>query len=351
MSGNTFGKRFCLTSFGESHGPAIGGMIDGCPANLSLCEEDIQKELDRRKPGQNKFTSQRQESDRIQILSGVYEGLTTGTPIGFIIHNEDKRAREYEAYKTLFRPGHGDYTYYKKYGHRDYRGGGRSSARETAIRVAGGAIAKKYLKTKFNIQIRGYLAQIGELKTTDHFSWQHIEENPFFCPSPDKVEMIAKMIDALRREGDSIGARVNVVVDNLPVGWGEPVFDKLNARLAYALMGIPAVKGVEIGDGFEVINQKGSYHRDEMSPNGFLSNHAGGILAGISTGQPLTLSIALKPTSSITMPARTIDTNNEPVQVVVKGRHDPCVGIRAVPVAEAMVALVLVDHYLLGATS
>lgn len=351
MSGNTFGKRFCLTSFGESHGLAMGGIIDGCPSGLALCEEDIQKELDRRKPGQTKFTSQRQESDRIQLLSGVYEGFTTGTAIGFIIHNEDQRARDYDAYKTLFRPGHGDYTYFKKYGHRDHRGGGRASARETVIRVAGGAIAKKYLSTKLNVTVRGYLAQIGELKTTTDFSWQEVEQNSFFCPSKQAVSDIATMIEALRREGDSIGARVNIIVDNVPAGIGEPVFDKLSARLAYALMSIPAVKGIEIGDGFAVINQKGSDHRDEMSTEGFLSNHAGGILAGISNGSSLVISIALKPTSSITTPARSIDIHNEPVQVVVKGRHDPCVGIRAVPVAEAMVALVLADLYLLGVTS
>lgn len=349
MSGNTIGKLFSLTSFGESHGPAIGCVVDGCPAGLALSSEDIQIELDRRRPGQSHFTTQRRELDQVQILSGVFAGFTTGAPIGLLILNMDQRDRDYEKLKDVFRPGHGDFTYFKKYGVRDYRGGGRSSARETAVRVAGGAIAKKFLKEKLGTIVRGFLSQMGEVSIDyGNFSWEQVNKNPFFCPDFSKVQQMEALIESLRKNGDSIGARVNIEAINVPVGLGEPVYDRLDADFAKALMSINAVKGVEVGDGFKVIEQNGSTHRDEITPNGFLSNHAGGILAGISTGQAIHLSIALKPTSSIRIPGRSIDEKNNPVEVVTTGRHDPCVGIRAVPVAEAMVSLVLMDHWLQG---
>ncbi len=346
MSGNTFGKLFTVTSFGESHGPAIGCIVDGCPAGLELSEADIQVELDRRRPGQSQFTSQRREPDRVQILSGTFEGKTTGAPIGLLIPNEDQRTSDYDKLKNVFRPGHGDYTYFKKYGFRDHRGGGRSSARETATRVAAGSIAKKFLQAE-GVVIRGYLAQMGEIVVDfEKFSWEQVNQNPFFCPDPSKIILMEELIENCRRSGDSIGAKVNIEALNVPAGLGEPVYDRLDACLAKALMSINAVKGVEIGDGFQVIAQKGSTHRDEMSSSGFLSNHSGGILAGISTGQPLLASIALKPTSSIRIPARSIDEMGNEVEVITTGRHDPCVGIRAVPIAEAMMAIVLMDHWL-----
>jgi chorismate synthase len=347
MSGNTFGKLFKITSFGESHGPAIGCVVDGCPAGLPLSETIIQQELDRRKPGQSHFTSQRREEDIIQIVSGVFQGKTTGSPIGLLIQNQDQREKDYDNLKEVFRPGHGDYTYFKKYGFRDHRGGGRASARETAVRVAAGAIAKHFLSAKEEIKVRGYLAQMGDIQVDEqNIDWAQVNENPFFCPDKSKIEAMQNLITSLRREGNSIGARVNVEAMNVPCGLGEPVYDKLDADIAKALMSINAVKGVEIGDGFSVIAQKGSIHRDEMTPNGFLSNHAGGILAGISTGQTLRASIALKPTSSIPLLAKSINLNHEAVEVKTTGRHDPCVGIRAVPIAEAMLALVLMDHWL-----
>lgn len=347
MSGNTFGKNFTITTFGESHGPAIGCVVDGCPAGLLLCEDDIQQQLDKRKPGQSQYTTQRRESDKVEILSGVFSGKTTGSPLALLIHNEDSRSKDYDALQAVFRPGHGDYTYFKKYGFRDHRGGGRASARETAARVAAGAIAKKFLFEANAITIRGYLAAMDDIAIdAQHFSWEAVNTNPFFCPDATKVFAMEQKIAHLRRLGDSCGARVNIVADNIPCGLGEPVYDKLDADLAKALMSINAVKGVEIGDGFQVITQKGSEHRDEMTPEGFLSNHAGGILAGISTGQALRASIALKPAASIRIPARSVNEKNEAVEVVTLGRHDPCVGIRAVPVAEAMVALVLMDHWL-----
>lgn len=351
MSGNTFGKLFRLTSFGESHGPAIGGVVDGCPAGLDVSIAAIQSELDRRRPGQSAYTTQRREVDQVHILSGIYEGKTTGAPIGFMIHNLDAKEKDYAALKGVFRPGHGDYVYFKKYGLRDHRGGGRASARETAVRVVGGALAKQclaqYFKSQGGIQIRAYLAQMGDIVMDPaYFSWESVEQNAFFCPDENTVPRLEALITQLRREGDSIGARVNIEVHNLPVGLGEPVFDKLDADLAKALMSINAVKGVEIGEGFGVVQQRGCAHRDEMGPAGFLSNHAGGILAGISSGQSLMLSIALKPPASIRVPAQSMNESGEAVTVVTEGRHDPCVGIRAVPVAEAMVALVLIDHYL-----
>ncbi|WP_133137857.1 chorismate synthase [Legionella rowbothamii] len=345
MSGNTFGTLFTVTTFGESHGPAIGCIVDGCPPGLELREEDIQPFLDKRKPGQSKYTTQRREDDKVQILSGVFEGKTTGTPIALLIPNMDQRSRDYEEIKDLFRPGHADFTYHHKYGHRDYRGGGRSSARETAARVAAGAIARLYLQRHLQLEIVGYLEQMGDLVL--HFdNEQEINHNPFFCPNNQQVEALAEYVDRLRRQGDSVGARVKVVAKNVPVGLGDPVFDKLDATLAFAMMSINAVKGVEIGAGFAAVNQLGSVHRDQMSQKGFLSNNAGGILGGISTGQNIEVSMALKPTSSITTPGKTINVFGEEVTVVTKGRHDPCVGIRAVPIAEAMMALVLMDHYL-----
>ncbi|MBA3535074.1 MAG: chorismate synthase [Tatlockia sp.] len=345
MTGNTFGKLFAVTTFGESHGPALGCIVDGCPPGLALCAEDIQPFLDKRKPGQSKYTTQRREDDKVEILSGLFEGLTTGTPIALLIRNDDQRSSDYEAIKDLFRPGHADFTYHHKYGHRDYRGGGRSSARETAARVAAGAIARLYLERIAGVKIIGYLQQMGTL-ALDFRDESEITKNPFYCPNKHQVQALADYIDDLRRQGDSVGARVTVVAQGVPIGLGDPVFDKLDATLAYAMMSINAVKGVEIGAGFGSVCQQGSEHRDEMNKQGFLSNNAGGVLGGISTGQPLVVSMALKPTSSIVKPGKTINTEGEEVTVVTKGRHDPCVGLRAVPIAEAMLALVLMDHYL-----
>ncbi len=345
MSGNTIGKLFTVTTFGESHGPALGCIVDGCPPGLELSEADIQGDLDRRKPGTSRHTTQRREADEVKILSGVFEGKTTGTPIGLLIENTDQRSKDYSNISDQFRPGHADYTYHMKYGVRDYRGGGRSSARETAMRVAAGAIAKKYLKTRLGVEIRGYLAQLGPIKA-EKLLWEEVGNNAFFCPDPDKVAEMEAYMDALRKDGDSIGARINVVVTGIPPGWGEPIFDRLDAELAYALMSINAVKGVEIGGGFGCVEAKGTQFRDEITPEGFLSNHAGGILGGISSGQDIVASIALKPTSSLHLPGRSVNVLGEPVEVVTKGRHDPCVGIRATPIAEAMVAIVLMDHYL-----
>jgi chorismate synthase len=345
MAGNSFGTLFTVTTFGESHGPALGCIVDGCPPGMPLTEAEIQQALERRRPGTSKFTSQRQESDTVKILSGVFEGVTTGTPIGLLIENEDQKSKDYDELKNLFRPGHGDYTYQKKYGLRDHRGGGRASARETAMRVAAGAIAQKYLALHAGITIRAYLSQMGPI-TIDEVNWDEINNNPFFCPDASKVSQMADYIQQIRKEGDSIGAKVCVVATGVPAGLGEPVFDKLDAEIAYALMGINAVKGVEIGAGFSCVEQKGSQHRDEMNTHGFLSNHAGGMLAGISSGQDIVAQLAIKPTSSILIPGKTINVAGEETQVVTKGRHDPCVGIRAVPIAESMLALVLMDHYL-----
>ena len=345
MSGNSYGKLFTVTTFGESHGPALGAIVDGCPPGLELCETDLQHDLDRRKPGTSRHTTQRREDDVVKILSGVFEGKTTGTPIGLLIENTDQRSKDYSSIMNSFRPGHADYTYQQKYGVRDYRGGGRSSARETAMRVAAGAIAKKYLKEKFGIEIRGYLAQLGPIKA-EAFDWDEVNNNPFFCPDVNKAAEMESYMDALRKEGNSIGARINVVATNVMPGLGEPIFDRLDAEIAHAMMSINAVKGVEIGAGFACIEQKGTEHRDEMTPEGFLSNNAGGILGGISSGQDIVVSIALKPTSSMRLPGRSVNLQGEPVEVVTEGRHDPCVGIRATPIAEAMLALVLMDHLL-----
>ena len=345
MAGNTFGQAFTLTTFGESHGVAIGAVVDGCPPGLALSESDLQRDLDRRRPGQSKYTTQRREPDEVRILSGVFEGLTTGTAIGLAIDNVDQRSRDYGKIKDQFRPAHADFTYHAKYGIRDYRGGGRASARETAMRVAAGAIARKYLAEHAGVAIRGYLAQLGE-RCFEVLDVATVDDNPFFCPDPGAVDEIAAVIDALRREGDSVGAKVTVVASGVPAGLGEPVFGKLDAELASALMGINAVKGVEIGSGFASVGQRGSEHRDERDRTGFLSNNAGGVLGGISSGQDIVASIALKPTSSITKPGRGIDVHGNEVEVVTTGRHDPCVGIRAVPIAEAMTALVLMDHLL-----
>ncbi|MFC1773169.1 chorismate synthase, partial [Pseudomonadota bacterium] len=345
MSGNSFGKLFTVTGFGESHGLAIGCIVDGCPPGMALSEADLQGDLDRRKPGKSRHTTQRREADEVQILSGIFEGKTTGAPIGLIIHNTDQRSKDYSKIMDRFRPGHADYTYQQKYGIRDYRGGGRSSARETAMRVAAGAIAKKYLRETLGVEIRAYLAQLGpvalELK-----DWSSVEDNPFFCPDPDKVSELEDYMDALRKEGDSVGARVNVVATGVPPGLGEPIYDRLDADIAHAMMSINAVKGVEIGAGFASVEQKGTEHRDEITPQGFLSNDAGGVLGGISSGQDILVSIAMKPTSSIRLPGRTVDVNGAAVEVVTTGRHDPCVGIRATPIAEAMLAQVLMDHLL-----
>jgi len=345
MSGNSIGKLFTVTSFGESHGPAIGCIVDGCPPGMALSESDLQHDLDRRKPGKSRHTTQRRESDKVQILSGVFEGRTTGTPIGLLIHNTDQRSKDYSKIMDRFRPGHADYTYQQKFGLRDYRGGGRSSARETAMRVAAGGIAKKYLQHKLGVEVRGYLSQLGpiELELKD---WSGVEDNPFFCPDPDRVVELENYMDALRKEGNSVGARVNVVASGMPVGLGEPVFDRLDADIAHAMVSINAVKGVEIGAGFGSVVHKGTEHRDEMTPQGFLSNHAGGVLGGISSGQDILVSIALKPTSSLRLPGRSVNLEGDPVEVVTTGRHDPCVGIRATPIAEAMLAIVLMDHYL-----
>jgi chorismate synthase len=345
MSGNTFGRLFTVTTFGESHGPALGCIVDGCPPGLSLAEEDIQRDVERRRSGTSKFTSQRREPDRVRILSGVFEGRTTGTPIGLLVENEDQRSYDYDKIKDRFRPGHADYTYQHKYGFRDYRGGGRSSARETVMRVSAGAIARKYLAERLGVTIQGYVAQIGPI-AIEPVDLAEIDRNPFFCPDPSRVADLEALIDQLRRDGDSIGARVTVVAQGVPPGLGEPVFDRLDADLAHAMMGINAVKGVEVGDGFASVVQRGSEHRDELTPQGFLSNHAGGTLGGISSGQDVVVSLALKPTSSIVRPGRTIDVAGRPVEVSTTGRHDPCVGIRAVPIAEAMLALVLMDHHL-----
>jgi len=345
MSGNSFGKLFTVTTFGESHGAALGCIIDGCPPGLELSEADMQADLDRRKPGTSRHTTQRREADEVRILSGVFEGKTTGTPIGLIIENTDQRSKDYSKISEQFRPAHADYTYMHKYGVRDYRGGGRSSARETAMRVAAGAVARKFLQQRLGIRIRGYLSELGPVRA-EKLDWDQVHQNPFFCPDADKVPEMEAYMDALRKEGDSIGARINVVAEGVPPGLGEPVFDRLDADLAHALMSINAVKGVEIGAGFGCITQKGTQHRDEMTPEGFLSNHAGGVLGGISSGQPLLASIALKPTSSLRLPGRSIDVHGNPVEVITTGRHDPCVGIRATPIAEAMMAIVLMDHYL-----
>ena len=345
MSGNSFGKLFVVTTFGESHGPALGCIVDGCPPGMELSEADIQPDLDRRKPGQSRHVSQRREEDQVQILSGVFEGKTTGAPIGLLIHNTDQRPKDYSNIGQTFRPGHADYTYTQKYGFRDYRGGGRSSARETAMRVAAGAIARKYLHERYGVVIRGYLAQLGPIRI-EGFDWDEVGNNPFFCPDKNKVAEMETYMDRLRKEGDSIGARINVVASHMPVGLGEPVFDKLDADIAHAMMGINAVKGVEIGAGFKAIEQKGTAHRDEITPKGFLSNNAGGTLGGISSGQAILVSIALKPTSSLRLPAKSINLQGESMEMVTHGRHDPCVGIRATPIAEAMLALVLMDHAL-----
>ena len=345
MSGNSFGKLFTVTSFGESHGPAIGCIVDGCPPGLELGEADLQQDLDRRKPGKSRHTTQRREDDAVQILSGVFEGRTTGSPIGLLIHNTDQRSKDYSNILDRFRPGHADYTYQQKYGFRDYRGGGRSSARETAMRVAAGAIAKKYLTERHGIRIRGYLSQLGPNRPRG-FDWSVVEENPFFWPDAAMVPELEAYMDALRKSGDSIGARVTVVASGIPPGLGEPIFDRLDADIAHALMSINAVKGVEIGAGFACVEQKGTEHRDEITPQGFLSNNAGGILGGISSGQDIVAHMALKPTSSIRLPGRSVNLAGEPVEVVTHGRHDPCVGIRATPIAEAMLAMVLMDHLL-----
>ena len=343
MAGNTIGSLFRVTTFGESHGIALGCIVDGVPPGIPLTEADLQHDLDRRRPGTSRYTTQRREPDQVKILSGVFEGVTTGTPIGLLIENTDQRSQDYGDIKDVFRPGHADYTYEQKYGLRDYRGGGRSSARETAMRVAAGAIAKKYLQLKHGIVVRGYLAQIGDV-ACELKDWDQVEQNPFFCPDPDKLEALDELMRGLKKEGDSIGAKITVMAEGVPAGWGEPVFDRLDADLAHALMSINAVKGVEIGDGFAVVSQRGSQHRDEIRADGFQSNHAGGILGGISSGQAITANLALKPTSSITVPGKTINRFGDEVEMITRGRHDPCVGIRAVPIAEAMMAIVLMDH-------
>ncbi|MFW5426634.1 MAG: chorismate synthase [Methylophagaceae bacterium] len=343
MSGNSFGKLFTVTGFGESHGPAIGCIVDGCPPGLELSEADLQGDLDRRRPGKTRFVTQRQELDQVKILSGVFEGKTTGTPIAMIIENTDQRSKDYGNIMHQFRPAHADYTYHQKYGFRDYRGGGRSSARETAMRVAAGGIAKKYLQQHYGIEIQGYLSQLGPVKV-EKLDWDFIEKSAFFCPDPDKEQQIEDYMKALK--ADSIGARINVIARNMPPGLGEPIFDRLDADIAHAMMSINAVKGVEIGAGFESVTQKGTEHRDEITPEGFLSNNAGGILGGISSGQDILVSMALKATSSLSIPGRSVNTDGEPVEVITKGRHDPCVGIRATPIAEAMLAIVLMDHML-----
>jgi chorismate synthase len=345
VSSNSFGKILTVTTFGESHGPAIGCVVDGCPPGLSISPEMFCNDLDRRATGRSRYTSQRHEADEVEILSGVYEGNSTGTPIALLIRNVDQRSKDYGDITQTFRPGHADYTYWQKYGIRDPRGGGRSSARETTMRVAAGVIAKKWLAERHGVSVRGFLAQIGEI-TPDGFDWDAVEQNPFFWPSAAQVPALETYINALRKSGDSVGARVNVVADGVPPGWGEPIYGKLDGDLASALMSINAVKGVEIGDGFSAVNQRGSEHRDEMRIDGFTSNHAGGILGGISSGQPVTASIVLKPTSSILIPGHSVNLAGEAVDVVTKGRHDPCVGIRATPIAEAMMALVLMDQAL-----
>ena len=345
MSGNSFGLLYCVTSFGESHGPAYGGVVDGCPPGLQLKEEDLQRELDRRKPGTSRHVTQRRESDRVEILSGVFEGRTTGTAIGFLVRNEDQRPKDYAEIAEKFRPGHADYTYTQKYGFRDPRGGGRASARETVVRVAAGAIAKKWLGERYGVSVRGFLAALGKIEIPFE-SWKEVDDNAFFSPSAKAVPQLEKFMDELRESGDSVGARVNVVAQGVPVGWGEPVYGRLDADIASAMMSINAVKGVEIGAGFRSITQKGSEHGDEMTAQGFATNNNGGVLGGISTGQDIALSIALKPTSSIRLPRRTIDLRGGETTIATTGRHDPCVGIRATPIAEAMLACVLMDHAL-----
>lgn len=345
VAGNSTGRLFVVSTFGESHGPALGGVVDGCPPGMPLCAADLQPDLDRRRPGSSRYTTQRQEADAVEILSGVHEGVTTGTPIGLLIRNTDARSRDYAALADKFRPGHADYTYQQKYGRRDPRGGGRSSARETAVRVAAGAIAKKYLGMAYGITVRGYLAQMGEIRA-QQLDWDAVERNPFFFPDPAGVPALEALIAQLLRDGDSVGARINVVASGMYPGLGEPVFDRLDADIASAMMGINAVKGVEIGAGFAVVTQRGSEHRDEMTPHGFLSNRAGGVLGGVSSGQDIEVSLALKPTSSIRVPGRTITAAGEATEIVTTGRHDPCVGVRATPIAEAMLALVLMDHVL-----
>lgn len=345
MSGNTFGRIFTVTTFGESHGVALGCIVDGCPPGMELSVADIQGDLDRRRPGRNRHTTQRNEPDQVKILSGVFEGKTTGTPIALLVENKDQRSKDYSDIKDKFRPGHADYTYQQKYGIRDYRGGGRSSARETTMRVAAGAIAKKYLNERLGIEVRGYLSQLGPIKL-DARDLSSIDDNAFFCADPDRVAELDKFMDELREQGDSIGAKISVLASNVPPGLGEPVFDKLGADIAHGLMSINAVKGVEFGAGFSAITQRGSEHRDELSATGFSKNDAGGTLGGISSGQDILVSLALKPTSSVSAPARTIDKTGKETEIVTKGRHDPCVGLRATPIAEAMVALVIMDHYL-----
>jgi len=345
MSGNSIGRLFTVTTFGESHGPALGCIIDGCPPGLELAETDLQRDVDRRRTGTSHFVSQRREADAVRILSGVYAGRTTGTPIGLLVENTDSRARDYDRLVDRFRPGHADYTYAHKYGHRDHRGGGRSSARETVMRVAAGAVARKYLAERLQVRIQGYVSQIGALKL-DAVRPEAAAENPFFCPDPARVPELEKLLWDLRGAGDSVGARVTVSATGLPPGLGEPVFDRLDADVAHAMMGINAVKAVEIGAGVAAAAQRGSEHRDELTPAGFVGNNAGGILGGISTGQPLVVHLTFKPTSSIQVPGRTIDRDGNPVEIVTTGRHDPCVGLRATPIAEAMLALVLMDHYL-----
>lgn len=346
MAGNTFGRIFTVTSFGESHGPAIGCVVDGCPPGLAISAEDIQKDLDRRKPGTSRHVTQRQESDRVEILSGVFEGRTTGTPVALLIRNEDARSRDYGNLVDTFRPGHADYTYWQKYGIRDYRGGGRASARETAVRVAAAAIARKWLREKYGVMIRGYLSQLGPIEIPFK-SWDAVSDNSFFSPNADVVAQLESFMDELRKAGDSVGARITTVAEHVPVGWGGPVYAKLDADLAGAMMSINAVKAVEIGSGFGSVAQRGSEHGDELTPDGFVTNHAGGILGGISTGQDIVVTIGIKPTSSIRVARRSIDKQGNPTTVETNGRHDPCVGIRATPIAEAMMALVLMDHALL----
>ncbi|QCI22558.1 chorismate synthase [Buchnera aphidicola] len=345
MSGNTIGKIFCVTTFGESHGEALGCIVDGTPPGLELSCEDLQYDLNRRRPGTSRYTTPRSEPDKIHILSGIFNGFTTGTSIGLLIYNSDQRSKDYSDIKNLFRPGHADYTYEKKYGIRDYRGGGRSSARETTMRVAAGAIAKKYLKNKYGITVRAYLSAMGNIKCPFK-SWDEVEKNPFFCSDNQKILELETLIKHLKKIGDSIGAEITIIAENVPVGFGEPVFDRLDADLAHALMSINAVKGIEIGDGFSVVSQKGSEHRDEITPKGFLTNHSGGILGGISNGEKIVLKVAFKPTSSIRKIGNTINQKKEKVTIITKGRHDPCVGLRAVPITEAMVAIILMDHLL-----
>lgn len=345
MSGNSFGQIFTVTTFGESHGPALGCIVDGCPPGMELSEGDIQNDLDRRRPGRSRHTTQRKEPDQVKILSGVFEGKTTGTPIGLLIENKDQRSKDYGDIKDKFRPGHADYTYQQKYGIRDYRGGGRASARETTMRVAAGAIARKYLQERLGIEVRGYLSQLGPLKL-EAVDFSSIDDNAFFCADPDRIAELDAFMDELREQGDSIGARISVLASNVPPGLGEPVFNKLGADIAHGLMGINAVKGVELGAGFAAVTQRGSEHRDELSADGFSKNDAGGTLGGISSGQDILASMALKPTSSISVPGKTIDKSGKDTEIVTKGRHDPCVGLRATPIAEAMVALVIMDHYL-----